>query len=288
MTATIIDGKAIAQAIRGELKGEVASLMASRGVQPGLATVLVGDDTASHVYVKTKRKACDEVGIAPFPYELPASASQEDLLALIEDLNKNPEVHGILVQLPLPEGLDEALVLEAVDPAKDVDGFHPTNIGRLVAGTAVLLPCTPAGIIELLDRTGIPIEGAEAVVVGRSAIVGKPLALLLLHRHATVTICHTRTRDLAATARRADILVAAAGRAGVVTAEMVKPGACVIDVGVNRVEGKLVGDVDFEAARAVAGAITPVPGGVGPMTVAMLLTNTVAACRLQVAAASPP
>ncbi|MDV2495347.1 MAG: bifunctional methylenetetrahydrofolate dehydrogenase/methenyltetrahydrofolate cyclohydrolase FolD [bacterium] len=288
MTATIIDGKAIAQAIRGELKGEVASLMASRGVQPGLATVLVGDDTASHVYVKTKRKACDEVGIAPFPYELPASASQEDLLALIEDLNKNPEVHGILVQLPLPEGLDEALVLEAVDPAKDVDGFHPTNIGHLVAGTAVLLPCTPAGIIELLDRTGIPIEGAEAVVVGRSAIVGKPLALLLLHRHATVTICHTRTRDLAATARRADILVAAAGRAGVVTAEMVKPGACVIDVGINRVEGKLVGDVDFEAARAVAGAITPVPGGVGPMTVAMLLTNTVAACRLQVAAASPP
>ena len=288
MTATIIDGKAIAQAIRGELKGEVASLKASRGVQPGLATVLVGDDTASHVYVKTKRKACDEVGIAPFPYELPASASQEDLLALIEDLNKNPEVHGILVQLPLPDNLDEALVLEAVDPAKDVDGFHPTNVGRLVAGTAVLLPCTPAGIIELLDRTGIPIEGAEAVVVGRSAIVGKPLALLLLHRHATVTICHTRTRDLAATARRADILVAAAGRAGVVTAEMVKPGACVIDVGVNRVEGKLVGDVDFEAARAVAGAITPVPGGVGPMTVAMLLTNTVAACRLQVAAASPP
>ncbi len=288
MTATIIDGKAIAQAIRVELKGEVASLKASRGVQPGLATVLVGDDPASHVYVKTKRKACDEVGIAPFPFELPASTSQEDLLALIEDLNKNPEVHGILVQLPLPEGLDEALVLEAVDPAKDVDGFHPTNVGRLVAGTAVLLPCTPAGIIELLDRTGIPIEGAEAVVVGRSAIVGKPLALLLLHRHATVTICHTRTRDLAATARRADILVAAAGRAGVVTAEMVKPGACVIDVGVNRVEGKLVGDVDFEAARAVAGAITPVPGGVGPMTVAMLLTNTVAACRLQVAAASPP
>jgi methylenetetrahydrofolate dehydrogenase (NADP+)/methenyltetrahydrofolate cyclohydrolase len=288
MTATIIDGKAIAQAIRGELKGEVASLKASRGVQPGLATVLVGDDPASHVYVKTKRRACDEVGIAPFPYELPASTGQEDLVALIEDLNKNPEVHGILVQLPLPDNLDEALVLEAVDPAKDVDGFHPTNVGRLVAGTAVLLPCTPAGIIELLDRTGIPIEGAEAVVVGRSAIVGKPLALLLLHRHATVTICHTRTRDLAATARRADILVAAAGRAGVVTAEMVKPGACVIDVGINRVEGKLVGDVDFEAARAVAGAITPVPGGVGPMTVAMLLTNTVAACRLQVAAASPP
>ncbi len=288
MTATIIDGKAIAQAIRGELKDEVASLKASRGVQPGLATVLMGDDPASHVYVKTKRRACDEVGIAPFPYELPASTSQEDLLALIEDLNKNPEVHGILVQLPLPDNLDEALVLEAVDPAKDVDGFHPTNVGRLVAGTAVLLPCTPAGIIELLDRTGIPIEGAEAVVVGRSAIVGKPLALLLLHRHATVTICHTRTRDLAATARRADILVAAAGRAGVVTADMIKPGACVIDVGINRVEGKLVGDVDFEAARAVAGAITPVPGGVGPMTVAMLLTNTVAACRLQVAAASPP
>ncbi len=288
MTATIIDGKAIAQAIRGELKDEVASLKASRGVQPGLATVLMGDDPASHVYVKTKRRACDEVGIAPFPYELPASTSQEDLLALIEDLNKNPEVHGILVQLPLPDNLDEALVLEAVDPAKDVDGFHPTNVGRLVAGTAVLLPCTPAGIIELLERTGIPIEGAEAVVVGRSAIVGKPLALLLLHRHATVTICHTRTRDLAATARRADILVAAAGRAGVVTADMIKPGACVIDVGINRVEGKLVGDVDFEAARAVAGAITPVPGGVGPMTVAMLLTNTVAACRLQVAAASPP
>jgi methylenetetrahydrofolate dehydrogenase (NADP+)/methenyltetrahydrofolate cyclohydrolase len=288
MTATIIDGKAIAQTIREELKAEVASLREARGVQPGLATVLVGDDPASHVYVKTKWKACDEVGIAPFPYELPDSTHQEELLAIIEDLNKNPEVHGILVQLPLPGHLDEAAVLEAVDPAKDVDGFHPTNVGRLVAGTAELLPCTPAGIIELIDRTGIPIEGAEAVVVGRSAIVGKPLALLLLHRHATVTICHTRTRDLAATALRADILVAAAGRPGVVTADMVKPGACVIDVGINRVEGKLVGDVDFEAARPVAGAITPVPGGVGPMTVAMLLTNTLRACRLQLDAASPP
>ncbi|MFQ5892726.1 MAG: bifunctional methylenetetrahydrofolate dehydrogenase/methenyltetrahydrofolate cyclohydrolase FolD [Nitrospinota bacterium] len=288
MTATIIDGKAIAQAIREELKTAIASLQASRGVQPGLATVLVGDDPASHIYVRTKRKACAEVGIASFPFELPASVSQDELLALIDDLNKNPEVHGILVQLPLPEGIEEGLVLAAVDPAKDVDGFHPTNVGRLVAGPVDLPPCTPAGILALLDRTGIPIEGAEAVVIGRSIIVGKPLALLLLHRHATVTICHTRTRDLAATARRADILVAAAGRAGVVTGEMVKPGACVIDVGQNRVGEKLVGDVDFEAARAVAGAITPVPGGVGPMTVAMLLTNTLTACRLQEARLRAP
>ena len=287
MTATIIDGKAIAQAIHEELKAEVASLRAARGAEPGLAMVLVGDNPASQIYVKTKQRACAEVGIASFPYELPASVSQDKLLALIEELSKNPEVHGILVQLPLPDRLDEEAVLAAVDPAKDVDGFHPMNISRLVAGKAELLPCTPAGIIELLDRTDIPIEGAEAVVIGRSAIVGKPLALLLLHRHATVTICHTRTRDLAATARRADILIAAAGRPAVVTGEMVKPGACVIDVGINRVGEKLVGDVDFEAAAAVAGAITPVPGGVGPMTVAMLLSNTLTACRLQGASGSP-
>jgi methylenetetrahydrofolate dehydrogenase (NADP+)/methenyltetrahydrofolate cyclohydrolase len=250
-------------------------------VQPGLATVLVGEDPASQIYVRTKQKACAEVGIASFPYEIPASVSQNELLFLIEDLNKNPDVHGMLVQLPLPQGLDERSVLEAVDPSKDVDGFHPTNVGRLVAGRVDLLPCTPAGIIELIDRTGVPIEGAEAVVVGRSNIVGKPTAVLLLHRHATVTICHTRTRDLAATTRRADILVVAAGRPRVVTGDMVKPGACVIDVGMNRVEGKLMGDVDFEAAREVAGAITPVPGGVGPMTVAMLLRNTLTASRIQ-------
>ncbi len=281
MTATIIDGKTIAQTIRAELKTEVEALRASRGVEPGLATVLVGEDPASQIYVKTKQKASAEVGIASFPYEIPADVAQDELLSLIEELNKNPAVNGILVQLPLPAGLDERTVLEAVDPSKDVDGFHPTNVGRLVAGRVDLPPCTPAGIIELIDRTGVAIEGAEAVVVGRSNIVGKPVAMLLLHRHATVTICHTRTRDLAAQARRADILVVAAGRSRVVTGEMVKPGACVIDVGMNRVEGKLTGDVDFESARAVAGAITPVPGGVGPMTVAMLLKNTLTACRLQ-------
>lgn len=281
MTATIIDGKAIAQAIRMELKSEVGALAAERGVTPGLATVLVGEDPASQIYVKTKQKACAEVGISSFPYEIPATVSQGELLSLVEDLNKNPDVHGILVQLPLPEGIDERTVLEAVDPSKDVDGFHPTNVGRLVAGRVDLLPCTPAGIIELIDRTGVPIEGAEAVVIGRSNIVGKPVAMLLLHRHATVTICHTRTRDLAEVSRRADILIVAAGRARVVTGDMVKPGSCVIDVGMNRVEGKLAGDVDFEAAKEVAGAITPVPGGVGPMTVAMLMRNTLTACKLQ-------
>ena len=284
MTATIIDGKAIAQAIREEIKAEVDALHEASGVRPGLATVLVGQDPASQVYVKTKQRACAEVGIASFPYELPATVSQEELLALIDSLNKNPAVHGILVQLPLPEGLDEKAVLVAIEPSKDVDGFHPVNVGGLVRGDVALPSCTPAGIIELIDRTGVAIEGAEAVVIGRSAIVGKPVAMLLLHRHATVTICHTRTRDLAATARRADILVVAAGRAGVVTGDMVKPGACVIDVGMNRVEGKLTGDVDFEAAKEVAGAITPVPGGVGPMTVAMLMRNTLTACRLQAAA----
>lgn len=281
MSAKIIDGKAIAQAIRLELKAEVEALWEARGLRPGLATVLVGEDPASQVYVKTKQKACAEVGIASFPFEIPATVGQDELLQLVGDLNKNPDVNGILVQLPLPKGIDERSVLEAVEASKDVDGFHPTNVGRLVAGRVDLPPCTPAGIIELIDRTGVPIEGAEAVVIGRSNIVGKPVAMLLLHRHATVTICHTRTRDLAAAARRADILVVAAGRPRVVTGDMVKPGACVIDVGMNRVEGKLVGDVDFETAKEVAGAITPVPGGVGPMTVAMLMKNTLAACRQQ-------
>jgi methylenetetrahydrofolate dehydrogenase (NADP+)/methenyltetrahydrofolate cyclohydrolase len=281
MTASIIDGKAIAKAIREELKSEVEALSKVKGVTPGLATVLVGDNPASQIYVRTKQKACAEVGIISYPLEIPADVSQEELLTTIEDLNKNPDVHGILVQLPLPEGLDEEAVLAAVDVSKDVDGFHPTNVGRLVSGQVNLPPCTPAGIIELLDRTGITIEGAEAVVVGRSIIVGKPVAMLLLHRHATVTMCHTRTRDLGAVTRRADILVVAAGRPEVVTADMIKPGACVIDVGQNRVEDKLVGDVDFGAAKEVAGAITPVPGGVGPMTVAMLLKNALAACRLQ-------
>lgn len=281
MTASIIDGKSIAKAIREELKAEVEALREKKGVQPGLATVLVGENPASQIYVRTKQRACAEVGIASFPFEIPADVGQQELLDTIEDLNKNPDVNGILVQLPLPEGLDEEAVLAAVDVSKDVDGFHPMNVGRLVSGRVNLPPCTPAGIIELLDRTGVAIEGAEAVVVGRSIIVGKPVAMLLLHRHATVTMCHTRTRDLAAATRRADILVAAAGRPRVVTAEMIKPGACVIDVGQNRLEDKLVGDVDFEAAKEVAGSITPVPGGVGPMTVAMLLKNTLAALKLQ-------
>ena len=282
MSARIIDGKAIASDVRQEVADEVQQLV-DAGTTPGLATVVVGDDPASKVYVKNKRKACAEVGIKAWDHDLPASTPQADLLKLLHDLNHDDSVHGILVQLPLPEHIDEQLILDTVSPHKDADGFHPYNLGRLLAGSPVVAPATPAGIQQLLIRSGVDVAGAEVVVVGRSNIVGKPLAALLVQKgagaNATVTICHTATRDLAAHTRRAQILVAAVGRAHVITGPMVAPGATVIDVGVNRTESGLAGDVDFEAAKEVAGAITPVPGGVGPMTIAMLLKNVVALAR---------
>jgi methylenetetrahydrofolate dehydrogenase (NADP+) / methenyltetrahydrofolate cyclohydrolase len=276
VTARLIDGRAIAADVRAEVAKDAAAL-AARGVVPGLATVLVGDDPASHVYVASKRKACAEVGIKAWDHDLDASTPQDDLLALLDRLNSDPAVHGILVQLPLPEHIDEQVVLDRVAPTKDADGFHPYNLGRLLAGSAVVAPATPGGIQELLRRAAIEVSGADVVVVGRSNIVGKPLAALLVQKapgaNATVTVCHTATNDLAAHTRRADVLVAAIGRPKAITAPMVAPGATVIDVGVNRTEAGLVGDVDFDAVAEVAGAITPVPGGVGPMTIAMLLAN---------------
>ena len=277
VSARIIDGKKIAAGIREEIRQRVLQLQEATGKVPGLAAVLIGDDPASATYVRTKTKACHEVGIASRQLTPPGDIEQADLQRLIRDLNGDPEIHGILVQLPLAKHLDERAVLETVDPRKDVDGFTFANIGRLVENQPQFVPCTPAGIIELLDREGIEIKGKHAVVVGRSEIVGKPVAFLLLHRHATVTICHSRTADLGSETRRADILVAAVGRPRLITGAMLKPGAVVIDVGINRVDGKLVGDVDFESAVRVASAITPVPGGVGPMTVAILLRNTLQA-----------
>ncbi|HEX2196792.1 MAG TPA: tetrahydrofolate dehydrogenase/cyclohydrolase catalytic domain-containing protein [Actinomycetota bacterium] len=278
MTARIIDGKAIAADVRAEVAKRVAAL-GERDVVPGLATVLVGEDPASKVYVSSKRKACAEAGIKAWDHDLDASTPQQELLDLLAQLNEDPRVHGILVQLPLPGHIDEELVLNAVLPAKDADGFHRCNLGRLVTGDHVVAPATPAGIQEMLIRSGIETAGAEVVIVGRSNIVGKPLAALMVQKaagaNATVTLCHTGTRDLAAHTSRADILVAAIGRAQAITGPMIAPGATVIDVGINRTENGLVGDVDFAAASEVAGAITPVPGGVGPMTIAMLLRNTV-------------
>lgn len=276
-TARIIDGKKIAAAVREEIGVRVLQLKEATGRVPGLAAVLVGDNPASASYVRSKTKACQEAGIFSRQLTPPGDIPQADLLAIIRELNDDPVIHGILVQLPLPAHLDERTVLEAVDPGKDVDGFTFANIGRLVENQPRFVPCTPAGIMELLDREGVEVKGKHAVVVGRSEIVGKPVAFLLLHRHATVSICHSRTADLGAETRRADILVAAVGRPRLVTGAMVKPGAVVIDVGINRIEGKLVGDVDFDSAIPVASAITPVPGGVGPMTVAMLLKNTLQA-----------
>lgn len=282
MTAEIIDGKQIARDIRAEVAEETQELI-DRGVTPGLATVLVGDDPASEVYVRMKRRACSEAGIKAWDHDLPASTPQQQLLDLLADLNADEAVHGILVQLPLPEHIDEQAVLEAVSPENDADGFHPTNLGRLLAGQRLVAPATPAGIQELLIRSNVETSGAEVVIVGRSNIVGKPLAALLMQKgpgaNATVTVCHTGTRDLADHTRRADILVAAIGRAHAITAPMIKPGATVIDVGINRTDDGLVGDVDFEAAVEIAGKITPVPGGVGPMTIALLLKNTVALAR---------
>ena len=274
-----IDGKAVAAAVRGEVRERVARL-AERGVVPGLATVLVGDDPASQVYVGSKERACHEVGIESFGHRLPASTEQQTLLDLVGALGRDPRVHGILVQLPLPAGLDAQAVIEALPPAKDVDGLHPVSQGHLLAGQPGLRPCTPLGVMRLLDEVGVALRGARAVVVGRSLLVGKPVALLLLERHATVTMCHSRTADLAGEVGRADVLVAAAGQAGLVRGEWVRPGAVVIDVGINRgADGKVRGDVEFAPAAERASQITPVPGGVGPMTVAMLLANTVTAAE---------
>lgn len=276
MTAKIIDGKAIAQEIRADLAKRVAELTA-QGKTPGLHVVLVGDNPASKVYVRNKQRACEEVGIKSTVHRLAEDTTREQLLGLIEQLNADSKVHGILVQLPLPAHLDEEEVINAISPEKDVDGFHPSNVGKLYIGTKGLIPCTPAGVLELVKRTGVQIAGQNVVIIGRSNIVGKPAAALFLRENATVTICHSRTKDVAAEARRADILIAAVGRPQLVKKDWVKPGAVVIDVGINRVDGGIVGDVDFEEVKEVAGAITPVPGGVGPMTIAMLLKATVEA-----------
>ena len=281
MTGEILDGKATAMAVREGVAARVAALVAD-GVQPGLAVVLVGEDPASQVYVRNKDKAASAAGITVQTRKLPAETTQAELEAVVLELNEDAAVHGILVQLPLPKGLDEQRVVEAISPEKDVDGLHPANVAALVQGVEGLLPCTPAGCIELLDRHDIALEGKHVVVIGRSQLVGKPVAQLALGRNATVTICHSRTKDLAAEVVRADVIVAAVGWAKLVKGDWVKPGAVVLDVGINRGDdGKLVGDVDFEAACQRAAWITPVPGGVGPMTIAMLLANTVTACARQ-------
>jgi methylenetetrahydrofolate dehydrogenase (NADP+)/methenyltetrahydrofolate cyclohydrolase len=302
LTARILDGAAIAEAVRAETAAEVARLKSSRGVTPKLSVVLAGDDPASAIYVRNKDRACREAGMTSEVVRMP-SPTRESLLATVRRLNADPQVHGILVQLPLPAGLDAPEILLALDPAKDVDGLHPENAGRLLAGLPGFVPCTPAGILEILRRSGIALEGREAVVIGRSEIVGKPLAVLLLRANATVTVCHSRTRELAAVARRADVLIAAIGRPAFVTSEFLKPGAVVVDVGINRCTSAedaarywpgdarrleeirtkgatLVGDVHPAQAMAVASALTPVPRGVGPMTIAMLLANTLRAARI--------
>ena len=280
MSARVIDGKAVAAGVRERVAAGVEEFKSDRGGDvPGLATVLVGDDPASHIYVANKRKQTEEVGMRSIHHELGASTPQDELLELVGELNEQETVDGVLVQLPLPDQIDSDEIVAAIDPAKDVDGLNPITAGMLAQGRPGLVPCTPQGVIELLDHAEVAIEGSEAVVLGRSILVGRPLASLLLGRNATVTVCHSRTRDLAAVCSRADILVAAVGSPRLVTADMVKPGAAVIDVGTNRTDDGLVGDVDFDAVAEVAGAITPVPGGVGPMTIAMLLANTLAAAR---------
>lgn len=289
MTAQIIDGKAIARQVREEVAAEVAKMVEAGMPRPGLATVLVGEDPASQVYVASKQKTCQELGIESYGYTLPATTSQEELEELVEKLNDDPKVNGILVQLPLPKGLDEERVLRKIRLEKDVDGFHPINIGRLAqkGRDPLFVPCTPAGVMVLLERLGVKLDGANAVVLGRSNIVGMPVSLLLVRANATVTICHSRTRDLPGVVRQADVLVAAVGRPEMVRGDWVKPGAVVIDVGVNRIEdpshpkgSRLVGDVCFDEVKEVAGAITPVPGGVGPMTIALLMSNTLRAAKL--------
>ncbi len=292
MTASIIDGKAIAESVREQVRQSVAQMKEKYGYTPGLATVLVGEDPASATYVRSKRKTCEELGIRSIGHQLPADATQEQVEQLVASLNADPEVNGILVQLPLPKHLNEEAVLNTISLEKDVDGFHPVNIGRLAmkGRDPLFVPCTPYGCIVLLEESGIPIRGAEAVVVGRSNIVGLPVAMLLQKRDATVTICHSRTRDLAEHVRRADIVIAAIGQPEMITGDMLKPGAAVIDVGINQKIDptakrgyRLVGDVDYESAKEVAGAITPVPGGVGPMTIAMLMKNTLRAAEIALA-----
>jgi methylenetetrahydrofolate dehydrogenase (NADP+) / methenyltetrahydrofolate cyclohydrolase len=279
MPATVIDGKAVAASVRERVRDEVEELTAQLGRPPGLATVLVGDNPASEIYVRRKQEASEEVGIRSFDHRPDGSIPQEDLRELVTELNDNDEVDGILVQLPLPAQIDADAIVAALDPAKDVDGLTPTSAGLLARGEPGLVPATPQGVMELIRSTGVDIEGKEAVIVGRSNLVGRPLFFLLLGANATVTVCHSRTRDLGEVCRRAEILVAAAGTPKLIGADMIQPGATVIDVGTNRTDDGLVGDVDFESAREVAGAITPVPGGVGPMTIAMLLVNTVQAAR---------
>ncbi|MDO8185740.1 bifunctional methylenetetrahydrofolate dehydrogenase/methenyltetrahydrofolate cyclohydrolase FolD [Conexibacter sp. JD483] len=281
MAATLIDGRAVARKVRDEVAAQVAAFTAETGVTPGLATVLVGEDPASAVYVANKRRASVEAGIADLHRHLPADVSQDELVAQLQELNADPSVSGILLQLPVPKQLDENLLIGLISPDKDVDGLTAVSAGRLVQGEPGLRPCTPSGVIELLDHHEVPLEGAEVVVVGRSLLVGKPVAQLLLERNATVTICHSRTRDLPAVCRRADVLIAAVGVPKLVGADHVKPGATVIDVGINRTDEGLVGDVDFDAVKEVAGLLTPVPGGVGPMTIALLMRNTLIAARLQ-------
>lgn len=277
----IIDGKAISAKTKEELKTEVAALK-EQGVSVGLAVIIVGDDPASRVYVNNKKKACELLGIYSEEYALPADTDMASLLGLIDELNNRSDINGILCQLPLPKHLDEKAVINAISPDKDVDAFHPVNVGKIMIGDFDFLPCTPAGVMRLIDETGVSIEGKNCVVIGRSNIVGKPMAMLLLHRNATVTICHSKTVNLSEITSKADILVAAVGRANFVTPDMVKDGAVVIDVGMNRpADGKLCGDVDFEAVKDKCSYITPVPGGVGPMTIAMLMANTVTAAKKQ-------
>ena len=278
----IIDGKKVPANVKESVRLETDRLIAEHGVTPGLAVVIVGDDPASRVYVNNKKKACGLVGFKSEEYALPAETTQEELLALVDTLNKKPDINGILVQLPLPEHLDDKAVIERISPEKDVDAFHAVNVGKIMLGEYDFLPCTPAGVMEMLRQYEIPVEGRECVVIGRSNIVGKPMGMLLLHENGTVTICHSRTKNLKEVCQRADILVAAVGKAKFVTADMVKDGAVVIDVGMNRDEnGKLCGDVDFENVKDKCSYITPVPGGVGPMTIATLMKNTLKACRLQ-------
>ncbi|MES2201355.1 MAG: bifunctional methylenetetrahydrofolate dehydrogenase/methenyltetrahydrofolate cyclohydrolase FolD [candidate division FCPU426 bacterium] len=281
MVATLLDGKAVAQSIRDGLRTEVAAWVAGGHEKPGLAVVIVGSDPASQVYVRNKVKSCLEIGMHSELHELPSDTSQDALMDLVLRLNRDPRIHGLLVQFPLPKGLDEGAIQRAISPDKDVDGLNPISVGRLWMGDEGLFPCTPLGCLELIRRTGVKLEGANAVVVGRSELVGKPVAQLLLRANCTVTICHSRTKDLKSVVERADIVVAAVGKVGLIDGSMVKPGAVVIDVGMNRgADGKLCGDVDFGSASQVAGWITPVPGGVGPMTIAMLLSNTLRAAKL--------
>ena len=278
--AKIIDGKVISASVKKRVQDAVSDLK-QKGVTVGLAVIIVGEDPASKVYVSNKKKACEALGIISEEYALPESTTNEELLALINELNRKPSINGILCQLPLPKHLDEKLIINSIDPNKDVDAFHPFNVGKIMIGDFHFLPCTPAGVMEMLEYEGIDVAGKNCVVIGRSNIVGKPMNMLLLHKNGTVTVCHSKTKNLAEICKKADILVAAVGRPNFVTADMVKPDAVVIDVGINRVDGKLCGDVDFENVSKIASAITPVPGGVGPMTIAMLMQNTLTAAKIQ-------